>query len=155
MYQATSRSYYERAPASGMTIKPRSPVCPDCHSSLNRVPRRFIDRLVSLVYPVRRYHCRSFDCDWEGNLRYSAELRRWEALDAHPDNGFSSRGARAEAPMPPGAATVDEQRRRESDTLPMPSSRTLETNNPNARAEPRDGTNPPRRARKRAKAAPR
>jgi len=24
---------------------------------------------MSIVTPVRRYHCRSMDCGWEGNLR--------------------------------------------------------------------------------------
>jgi len=40
---------------------------------VNRVPRRFIDRLLSLVCPVHRYHCRSFICNWEGNLLCEAD----------------------------------------------------------------------------------
>jgi hypothetical protein len=45
------------------------PLCPECRASLNRVPRRFIDRLINIVYPVHRYHCRSFLCGWQGTLR--------------------------------------------------------------------------------------
>jgi len=40
---------------------------------VNRIPRRFVDRLLSIAYPVHRYHCRSFICNWEGNLLYDAE----------------------------------------------------------------------------------
>jgi hypothetical protein len=43
--------------------------CPLCHSSINRIPRRFVDLVLSLFTPVQRYRCRSFSCDWEGNLR--------------------------------------------------------------------------------------
>ena len=48
-----------------------TPVCPRCNGPVYRVRRRFVDRLISLVVPVRRYHCHSMDpmCDWEGNLR--------------------------------------------------------------------------------------
>ncbi len=45
-------------------------VCPQCNGSVNRVRRRFIDRLVSLITPVHRYRChaKGWGCDWEGNL---------------------------------------------------------------------------------------
>lgn len=49
------------------------PACPRCHSSVNRIPRRFIDRLLSLAFPVHRYRCHSIICSWEGNLLYEAE----------------------------------------------------------------------------------
>ena len=45
------------------------PICPECSAILNRVPRRFIDRVINIVYPVHRYHCRSFLCGWQGTLR--------------------------------------------------------------------------------------
>lgn len=45
------------------------PTCPLCHSTTNRIPRRFIDLLQSVFVPVRRYRCRSLRCNWEGNLR--------------------------------------------------------------------------------------
>jgi hypothetical protein len=49
------------------------PECPRCHGSgslsvLERIKRRFIDRLVSVIWPRHRYHCRSMGCGWEGNL---------------------------------------------------------------------------------------
>ncbi|MDF1529304.1 MAG: hypothetical protein P1R74_09260 [Sedimenticola sp.] len=49
----------------------RAYVCPKCNGPVKRLRRRFIDRLVSLIIPVRRYHCRAigWDCDWKGNLR--------------------------------------------------------------------------------------
>ena len=76
---------YDRSPAPGpvVTVKPSNPVCPECHSSLNRIRRRFVDRLLSLVYPVHRYHCGSFVCNWEGNLRYTLELPRSAALESY------------------------------------------------------------------------
>jgi hypothetical protein len=36
---------------------------------VTRVPRRFVDVLLSAFVPLRRYRCRSLDCGWEGNLR--------------------------------------------------------------------------------------
>jgi hypothetical protein len=39
---------------------------------VNRIPRRLIDRIFSLAYPVHRYRCRSCLCTWEGNLPYDA-----------------------------------------------------------------------------------
>jgi len=35
---------------------------------MSRVPRRLIDRVWSLVRPVQRYRCRSFSCQWVGNV---------------------------------------------------------------------------------------
>ena len=146
-------------PASGtvVTTKSGSPVCPACQSGLNRVPRRFIDRLLSIVYPVHRYHCRSFACNWEGNVRYTAELGYWDALEGASAEtaGSDSAADASRSPALPAAPPPNETRPRESDTLPMPQPRTPKTKKPDARAEPRDGTNAPRRARKRAKAAPR
>ena len=79
MYQAASHSYVQSGSGPVVKSKPSIPVCPECHSGLNRVRRRFIDRLLSLVYPVHRYRCRSFDCNWEGNLRYTPVLGRQNA----------------------------------------------------------------------------
>jgi len=47
----------------------RGPACPHCGSGLERVPRRWLDRLVGLMTPLRRYRCLSITCAWEGNLR--------------------------------------------------------------------------------------
>lgn len=46
------------------------PNCPLCNSSTNRISRRFIDLLLSIFIPLRRYRCRAIRCSWEGNLRY-------------------------------------------------------------------------------------
>jgi hypothetical protein len=43
--------------------------CPLCNGSTNRIPRRWVDLLLSIFLPVQRYRCRSLRCDWEGNLR--------------------------------------------------------------------------------------
>ncbi len=45
------------------------PICPQCGSAVDRVPRRWMDRLVSLFTPTRRYRCRSLLCRWEGRVR--------------------------------------------------------------------------------------
>lgn len=46
-------------------------VCPECNSPVRRVRRRLIDRIVSLITPVRRYRCCAYGwgCNWRGNLR--------------------------------------------------------------------------------------
>ena len=49
---------------------PRPP-CPQCGGMLERIPRGWFDRLLSLVSPRRRYRCRTFACKWEGILRDS------------------------------------------------------------------------------------
>jgi hypothetical protein len=43
--------------------------CPRCTGHAIRVPRRFVDLLMSMFISVSRYRCRSKDCGWEGNLR--------------------------------------------------------------------------------------
>ena len=48
------------------------PACPLCAARLERVDRRFVDRLVSLVLPLHRYHCQNFSCGWSGNLSSAA-----------------------------------------------------------------------------------
>ena len=159
MLSGLSDLSFQPASLPVVTEKPTSPICPECHSSVNRVPRRFIDRVLSLVYPVHRYHCRSFDCNWEGNLRFTEALGYWESLDA--DSDLQAERRSSAHPSAPPTATIAPPRvevepaRRESDTLPMPPPRTPQTKKPDARAELRDGTNAPRRAKKRAKAAPR
>ncbi len=55
------------SPPEYMHVSGRS--CPECHGPLDRIPRRFIDRVSSLFTPTQRYRCRGFSCRWEGNLR--------------------------------------------------------------------------------------
>ena len=42
--------------------------CPKCDGPIYRIPRRSIDRVLSLISPKHRYRCGSWDCGWEGNL---------------------------------------------------------------------------------------
>src|SRR2546423_11222552 len=42
--------------------------CPRCGSPVTRVHRHRFDRVISLIYPVRRYRCRTCPC--EGLLRF-------------------------------------------------------------------------------------
>jgi hypothetical protein len=46
-----------------------------------RVPRRLVDRCVSLVFPVQRYKCLSPECLWEGNLRRTDDPAAEEFTD--------------------------------------------------------------------------
>jgi len=38
---------------------------------MDRVERHFLDRVISLAVPVRRYRCVAPRCGWEGTLRVS------------------------------------------------------------------------------------
>ena len=40
--------------------------CPVCGGDLRRSRRDRLDRLVSLLLPVRPYHCRNRECHWKG-----------------------------------------------------------------------------------------
>lgn len=42
--------------------------CPWCQGGLVRERRRMVDRLHSLVRPLKRYRCANFGCQWEGNI---------------------------------------------------------------------------------------
>ena len=58
--------------------------CPRCRGSdtsadLIRVPRRFIDRPISLIRPRYRSRCRSMGCGWEGK---PADIPRREYASA-------------------------------------------------------------------------
>jgi len=140
-----------------VTIKLSSPVCPECHSSVNRVRRRFVDRLVSLFYPVHRYRCRSFVCSWEGNLRYTPALGRWEALESYSGAQTATVYPRADET---GSATAARSsfsgpRPHESDTLPGPPTRPPNFRKPDARADSRNATRAPRPPKKRTNPVPR
>lgn len=58
-------------------------VCPRCGGFAYRIPRRFIDLLISFFMPIRRYRCRSKGCRWEGNLRRQRDLPRDSSEDAY------------------------------------------------------------------------
>ena len=46
--------------------------CPACGGSLIREHRRIVDRLQSLVTPLKRYRCDNFGCQWVGNIARKA-----------------------------------------------------------------------------------
>jgi hypothetical protein len=46
--------------------------CPVCGGNLRRLHRRWSDRLLSLLVPVGRYHCRNKECGWEGRRAKNA-----------------------------------------------------------------------------------
>jgi hypothetical protein len=50
--------------------------CPKCGGALIRVHRRPLDRLQSVVLPVRRFRCDAFHCRYEGNLRRTVSTKR-------------------------------------------------------------------------------
>ena len=53
-------------------------LCPRCGGDLRRVPRRSMDRLISILVQVRRYECRSPNCQWQGTLRVRRAVERKE-----------------------------------------------------------------------------
>lgn len=58
----------QNEPMTGVPAANR-PTCPECGAAVDRIARRWLDRLLSLFTPVRRYRCRSMACGWEGQLR--------------------------------------------------------------------------------------
>ncbi len=44
--------------------------CPRCGSGLARIHRRWSDRALSLLVPVRRYQCTNRECAWRGRRVY-------------------------------------------------------------------------------------
>lgn len=61
-------SAYDRPPSPADEPLP-GPTCPRCHGPVERVRRHLLDRVLSLVVPVRRYRCHHFSCQWEGLRR--------------------------------------------------------------------------------------
>jgi hypothetical protein len=56
--------------------------CPRCGGPISRIPRRFVDRIISMVRPVQRFRCRSFTCQWIGNI--PARARTADPTDRTP-----------------------------------------------------------------------
>lgn len=57
------------AAAAARSPQLRCRACPACSGSTERVARLFVDRLLSLFIPVKRYRCTSAPCAWEGVLK--------------------------------------------------------------------------------------
>ncbi|MGC8782524.1 MAG: hypothetical protein ACP5UQ_16820 [Anaerolineae bacterium] len=49
--------------------------CPRCGGNIHRVHRHMADRLISIIVPVRRYHCTNRECGWSG-IRVSTRTHR-------------------------------------------------------------------------------
>lgn len=49
--------------------------CPRCNGAMHRIPRRFVDYLVSIFMTVHRYRCDAMNCSWEGCLRAKRHSR--------------------------------------------------------------------------------
>lgn len=52
-----------------MGTRRSAPACPRCSGETDRIPRRTLDFMVSVLVRVRRYRCMSLGCNWEGMLR--------------------------------------------------------------------------------------
>lgn len=50
-------------------------MCPSCRCELVRERRRIVDRLYSLVKPIKRYRCQNFPCQWVGNFARTDDTR--------------------------------------------------------------------------------
>ena len=61
--------------------------CPDCGGDLVRVHRCAIDRLLSVLVPVRRFRCA--DCVWEG-LATRAHWHSWTLRAARRRVGMTA-----------------------------------------------------------------
>ncbi len=61
-------------PGAGAYPSARRLACPTCGGDLSRIPRRIVDRLLSVLRPVQRYRCRNFACQWVGNLPGSSRM---------------------------------------------------------------------------------
>jgi hypothetical protein len=55
--------------SSGHVFSVASERCPACGDIVSRIPRRPIDRILSVFVSMRRYRCPNVLCVWEGNVR--------------------------------------------------------------------------------------
>ncbi len=72
--------------------------CPKCRGRLFRTWRRPIDRLTSLVVPVKRFRCEYFACQWEGN--FPARHQDFVSTEAQFALLETSRDERASSSLP-------------------------------------------------------
>ena len=61
-------AYHDPSNPSANTAETSRHTCPTCGEPLLRIPRRAVDRLLSLFSPVHRYRCRNHSCRWQGNI---------------------------------------------------------------------------------------
>jgi hypothetical protein len=46
-----------------------SVLCPRCGSTTRRIPRQLLDRVVNVLWDVKRFRCTNATCGWEGGVR--------------------------------------------------------------------------------------
>ena len=44
-------------------------MCPHCGNTTRRIPRRPLDRVVNVLWDVKRFRCANPTCGWEGSVR--------------------------------------------------------------------------------------
>jgi hypothetical protein len=44
-------------------------LCPLCGSTARRIPRTTLDRVVNVLWDVKRFRCANAMCGWEGSVR--------------------------------------------------------------------------------------
>jgi hypothetical protein len=44
-------------------------LCPRCGSTTRRIPRQPLDRVINMLWDVKRFRCTNAMCGWEGAVR--------------------------------------------------------------------------------------
>jgi|KBSMisStaDraftv2_1062788.scaffolds.fasta_scaffold15923_9 hypothetical protein len=44
-------------------------LCPRCGSTTRRIPRKPLDRVINVLWDVKRFRCANALCGWEGGVR--------------------------------------------------------------------------------------
>jgi hypothetical protein len=70
-----------------------SRTCPRCNSPVFSISRRFVDMLVSILMPIRRYRCNSMTCNWEGNLRNKRSPQAERSVGVSSEAGSGTSGS--------------------------------------------------------------
>jgi hypothetical protein len=68
-------------------------VCPKCGRPVYKVHRSARDRMVSMFYPVGRFHCRAEGCRWQGLLRQAPTPSRSRTSSARARTAWIVAGA--------------------------------------------------------------
>lgn len=68
-----------------LAYRPASQVtCPCCQGKLVRERRRIVNRLRSLMRPVKRYRCENFACQWRGNIANADGASAYSGMACRP-----------------------------------------------------------------------
>jgi len=79
--------------AEGNGHQPSRHVCPICGGPVYKVHRSARDRMVSMFYPVGRFHCRVEGCRWQGLLRQAPIASRSRTSSARARTAWIVAGA--------------------------------------------------------------